>query len=148
MKLSALPVMSYILLFSMFLPIISIHTAFREIQKLMGNIWNGFACCRYFPYLDMEHRHSIHWVVDSKLQVAPWQPIMLCFSMLLASLTASSGWQYIPCWWWVLVVQFPPLEIPECPLYWAVSTQLWAQRCDRKCWVPLCPRETQPFFRY
>lgn len=30
----------------------------------------------------------------------------------------------------------------------AYKVQLWAQRWDRKCWMSLCPRETQPFFRH
>lgn len=146
----------------MFLPIILIHTAFREIQNLMGNIWIGFACCRYLPLLDMEHRHSIQvayrysvQVVDSKPQVVPRQAVMLCFSMLMVNLTVSSDMTIFPCWWWVLVVQFLPLEVPECAWNWMVSTrhgrlssQLWAQRWDRKCWMTLCPRETQPFFRF
>lgn len=79
---------------------------------------------------NLEYRHSmqvVHMcsiqVVDSKLQVVPWQAVMLCFSILVASLTVSSGMPIFPCWWWVLIVQFLPLEVPECPSNWTVSTR-------------------------
>lgn len=66
----------------------------------------------------MEHRHSIHWVVESKLQVVPRQAIMLCFSMSVASLTVSSGMAVFPYWRWVVV----PLAVPECPSKWMACT--------------------------
>lgn len=70
MKLSALPVMSNILLFSMFLPIILIHTALQGDSKAYGQHLEWFCLLQVSSIAEeTEHRHSIDWVVDSKLHV-------------------------------------------------------------------------------